>query len=165
MAEIEDAAAFDKARADESLYIGQESVAWFEERGGLRAILPIDGGPTGVDVRVVMQLTTHLTPQNLSVLWNDTRVRGMDFAGFAHQDARGRRIPTPHCQFYRSDGVYETEPLDVAQIGSTNCEPALRHFLGWCGITSNHLWNDPPPLQLGQSGIAARIHRTGRRRR
>lgn len=129
MAEIEDAAAFDKARVDGSLYIGQESVAWFEARGGLRAILPVDGMPTGADVRIVMQLTTHLTPQNLSILWNDTRVRGMDFVGFAHQNARGQRIPTPHCQFFRPDGVRETEPLDVAQIGSMNCESALRNAL------------------------------------
>lgn len=165
MSNIEDATAFDKARTAGSLYIGREPVRWFEERGGMRAILPIDGISAGVDARVVIQLAADLTRKNLSVMWNDTRVCGMDFSGPVHQNARGQRIPTPHRQFYRPDGVYETEPLDITLIGSRDCESALRHFLRWCAIPSTHVWNDPPSLQLGQSGTAARIHQTTRRRR
>lgn len=164
MSEGDDARAFREGIESGKLFIGPHQLTWETATHGMYADIPIEGALS--DVRLYVRVRFNERPGSYSVnlFWNATRLYGFDSDGDPHTNARGRSIRTPHRQFYRDDGVQDTEAVDVIDRGIISCKRALQYVLDWCGLKSGHRWTDPLPLQRNTSNTSAHVHTRGGRR-
>lgn len=159
-----DDAAFRQARDSGALYVPPETLTWDVTKAGAKAIVHLGGCPPKEFARLIVQAGRLASALNLSLIWNEDRVRGFDLQGPPHTNLRGLAIRPPHRQFYLPNGQWETEAVDCARMGVVDERSALRYFLNWCGLPSTDLWTDPPPLQRSYLGAAARAGRRGKSR-
>ncbi len=170
------AIAYRRALGEGRLYLAHPPVvAWYPERGGTTARLPIHGTPIdavpGEDIEAFVSLQLELMNPLLSValVWDGARIMGIDMGGGAHRNTRGRPVPTPHLHFYRPDGRFETEPFDWVGAGivaPTDHRATLHHFLDRCGLDGGGVqWQDPPPMQPPLIPSVAPRYGSGRRTR
>jgi len=164
MSEGDDARAFRGGIKSGKLFIGPHLLAWETATHGTYADIPIEGTLLSVHLFVRVRVNERPGSYSVNVFWNATRLYGFDIDGDPHANARGRSIRTPHRQFYRDDGVQDTEAVDVIDCGITSCKHALQYVLDWCGLQSGHQWSDAPPLQRNTSNTSARVHTRGGRR-
>lgn len=156
-----DDAAFLIARDDGYLYLPSEPIGWDTTRAGAKAVVQMEGCPTGEVARIVLQVgrVPASLSLSLSLIWNEDRVRGLDLDGPNHTNLRGESIRTPHRQFFLPNGQWETEPVNCAIEGIVDGMTALGYFLNWCGLSSSNIWTDPPPLQPSYLGLPKRAGR------
>lgn len=165
MSEGDDARAFREGIASGKLFIGPHHLTWETAAHGMYADIPIEDAPSDTHVYVRVRFNARPGSYSVNLFWNATRLYGFDIDGDPHTNARGRSIRTPHRQFYRDDGVQDTEAVDVVDRGIISCARALQYVLDWCGLESGHQWSDPPPLQRNTSNTTARVHTRGGPRR
>lgn len=121
---FECAVAYQHTLTDGRLYLASPPVvAWYPERGGTTARLPIHGTPvdaaTGEDIEAFVALHLEHTDPLLSVVlvWDRARIRGIDMGGGAHRNTQNRPVSPPHRHFYDSAGRFETEQFDWVGAG------------------------------------------------
>jgi hypothetical protein len=127
---------------------GNETFGWGRHGAGQRCEVPISGAPETHDCKLVLIVPSRSFPAgNLSIMWNDERVRGLDLDpdGRPHRAPDGRPVPPPHWQWYTDEGVYDVEAVDLAAHGIRGPRDATRWFLAKCAITwVLSQWRDPP---------------------
>ena len=124
------------------LWIEAGDVVWRPTGTGHRFQVEIAGGSG--DCRLVVSAPDRPWPSGqVSLIWNAVRVRGLDLYGPAHP-YRGKKVPTPHRQFFTTIGEWQAESVDLQEEGLDGLRQALRWFLDWCGIEWQFRWRDPP---------------------
>jgi hypothetical protein len=149
---VEPSTAAEYAEYRGMLWVPRDVVCWRHMDRGLRAELLIGGGPDGASGRVIIMAGEHPWPDgSISILWRDERMDGLDLGGSAHKDTRGRKIPTPHRQWFDARGREHTTAVDLQTAGVSTLEQAVRWLVVQSAIEWHAIWQDPPvqpPLPL-----------------
>ncbi len=137
-----------------------------QRRRGTACRWSLTGAPD--DCRLVISAPDRPWPSGqISLIWKGVRVRGFDLYGPAHP-YRGKKVATPHRQFFTANGEPRPEAVDLGAEGIESLGDALRWFLDWCGIEWRFRWQDPPtqpPMAGTRQTRAMRKARANRKRR
>jgi hypothetical protein len=128
----------------------------FPEHAGLST--RFRGGPPEASARLILYVQRHPWPHgNVSIIWRDERVRGIDIVGKRHKHPlTGISVATPHQQWKDAEGREMIEPVDLDEAEIDCMQSAFRWMLEWCQIQSDAVWRDPPfdiaaPLSRGRA--------------
>ncbi len=81
---------------------------------------PLSGGTHGCACRLPPggfgKVTTRGRPAKISLIWKEVRVRGLDLCRPAHP-FRGKKVATPHRQFFTASGEPQPEAVDLDAEG------------------------------------------------
>jgi len=149
-----------------NLWIEDADIHWSPAETGHRVQVELTGAPD--DCRLVISAPDRPWPSGqISLIWKGVRVRGLDLYGPAHP-YRGKKVATPHRQFFTASGEPRPEAVDLGAEGIESLGDALRWFLDWCGIEWRFRWQDPPtqpPMAGTKQTRAMRKARANRKRR
>ncbi len=149
-----------------TLWIEDADIRWSAAETGHRFQVELMGAPA--DCRLVVSAPDRPWPSGqISLIWKEVRVRGLDLYGPAHP-FRGKKVATPHRQFFTASGEPRPEAVDLDAEGIESLGDALRWFLDWCGIEWRFRWQDPPtqpPMAGTRQTRSMRKARATRKRR
>jgi hypothetical protein len=133
------------AAAKKGLSTPKDLIGWTQFGNSWQATIPVIGTASGNECRIVIIASTSPPPSgNISVLWDNERVEGLDLDGPRHPNRQGQRIPTPHRQFIDQHGKEDTVAVDLSNEGIKGLETGARWLAKQAGIQWNSLWQDPP---------------------